>query len=459
MKKYICIAAPIISLLCILTVFSFRSLPASKLWNQYAVVYVPVETSDQLVLKAISASEITGAVTLSGQILPVNTSKNSLEYSIFTFNKDNPDFAYSQRRSAYFFDKTQSYRLYYIPSQEKSKISTLLNILSSNGIKGGADISASYPWLLPVISILLLIILSLFSKNPVFFLLSSFLPILNLFCNPFYQMAEANCLIMLCLFFISNVWQRKGAISYLLSKHTIPVMLFISVFCAFTCSIKSGFMFIIASIGTLAIIITYKVLEDLLNSKSAFVPVYIRPAKKISLFSSKENIIMPLITLSAFGIFGVIFISSLASPTSSSSSKLMLPANTQAEESLPQLEDYYKWTWNFKTYPYKSLNTESENELFVEYPKYSEDNGLIRQNSLVMAYNQSFKDSVYENIDSLQYESIEKVLKSEGKDFTGGYAKTNSYTVDIFGVIMSLICVFMLLYIYISTIIRKGIKK
>ena len=76
-----------------------------------------------------------------------------------------------------------------------------------------------------------------------------------------------------------------------------------------------------------------------------------------------------------------------------------------------------------------------------------------------MAYNQSFKDSVYENIDSLQYESIEKVLKSEGKDFTGGYAKTNSYTVDIFGVIMSLICVFMLLYIYISTIIRKGIKK
>ena len=76
-----------------------------------------------------------------------------------------------------------------------------------------------------------------------------------------------------------------------------------------------------------------------------------------------------------------------------------------------------------------------------------------------MAYNQSFKDSVYENIDSLQFNSIEKVLKSEGKDFSGGYSPTNSYTVDLFGIIMSLICVFILLFIYISTMIRKGTKR
>ena len=76
-----------------------------------------------------------------------------------------------------------------------------------------------------------------------------------------------------------------------------------------------------------------------------------------------------------------------------------------------------------------------------------------------MAYNQSFKDLTFEGISDLPDNTIEKVLKSEGKDFKGGYSVTNAYTADLFGIIMCLICVFILLFIYISTIIRKGIKR
>ncbi len=458
MKSYFKIASPIITLICLLVIFSFKSLPASKLWNEYAVLYVPVESSDKEVINALTAAEITDAVTLSGQFLPLNIAQNSLEYSIYRFNAENPDFAYILKRQAYFFDKSKSYRLYYIPVQEKSKINGVLEALSAKGIKGGADISASYPWILPVITLLLVIVLALFSRNKIIFLVSAFIPLVNLFCNPFYQMAEATCLMLLTLFFISNVWQRKGALAYLLGNHSIPVMIFISILCAFTCTLKSGGIFLLALLGTIAILFTCKTVEDFFKSRSSFVPVYIRPAKKISIFDSKVNIIMPVVTVSAFIIFGIIFLSSITSSNTQSSNKLMLPANASEETQLPQLEDYYLFTWNFKTYPYRSLNKE-ENKLFVEYPKFTDDNGVVRQNSLVMAYNQSFKDNAYENIDTLSYNSIEKVLKSEGKDFKGGYAVTNSYSVTLFGVIMSLICIFVLLFIYISTIIRKGMKK
>ncbi|MBR1639624.1 MAG: hypothetical protein IJ688_09600 [Treponema sp.] len=459
MKNYIKIASPFILIISLLAIFTFRSLPASKLWNEYAVVYVPVETSDQSVLNALGEAKIEGAVTLSGQFLPVNTSIDSLEYSIYRYNSQNDDFSYDRKRNAYFFDKSQNFRLYYIPVQEKQKIASLLSILSASGIKAGADISASYPWILPFISAILLIILTLFSKNKIFFLLAASVPVINLFCNPFYQMAEAECLVMLCLFFISNVWQRRGAIAYLLANHAIPAMLFTALLCAFTCTLKSGFMFTLSLFASASVMVIYKIIQDYIRSKESFVPVYIRPAKKISVYGSNAGLILPLVTAASLVIFAVIFISSFSGISSKSSEKLMLPANSQQSADLPQLEDYYRWTWNFKTYPYKSLNKESSNENFIEYPQFTEEKGVIRQNSLVMAYNQSFKDSVYENIDSLQFNSIEKVLKSEGKDFSGGYSPTNSYTVDLFGIIMSLICVFILLFIYISTMIRKGTKR
>ena len=458
MKSYFKIAATFITLLCFLAIISFKSLPASKLWNQYAVLYVPVESSDAQVIEALSAAGINDAVTLSGQLLPLSVSKDSLEYSLYRYNYDNPDFSYTSRRLAYFFDKSNKYRLYYIPVEEKSKINQVLSLLSSKGIKGGADISASYPWILPLFSIIIAIILSLFSKNKVLFLFAALIPVTNLFCNPFYQMAEASCLILLTLLFISNVWQRKGAVSYLLGNHSIPVMIFIAILCAFTCTIKSGAIFLLSLLGTTALMFTYKTVEDFIKSKSTFVPVYIRPAKKISIFNSQVNLIMAIITVSSFIIFGLIFLSSITSTQTKSANKLLLPANSSEEVELPQLEDYYLWAWNFKTYPYRSLNKE-ENKSFMEYPRFTDDNGVVRQNSFVLAYNQSFKDSTFENIDNLSYNSIEKVLKSEGKDFKGGYSVTNSYSVTLFGVIMCMICIFILLFIYISTIIRKGIKK
>ena len=72
-----------------------------------------------------------------------------------------------------------------------------------------------------------------------------------------------------------------------------------------------------------------------------------------------------------------------------------------------------------------------------------------------MVYNQNFKDNVYSEIDTLPFNSIEKVIKSEGKDVITGYASTSSYSANLFSVIMMIICFFVLLFIYFYTIIKK----
>lgn len=458
MRRYLKIAAPVITLLSLAIIFALRTLPAGKLWKEYAVIYVPSDSSDADAMQAISDAGINGAVSLSGQFLPSNLTQNSIEYSIYKIRADSPASDYIQKRAAYFFDRTRNYRLYYIPSAEKSKIPDALSNLSARSIAGGADISASYPWILPLISALLVIVLAFFSKNRMIFLASALIPVANLFCNPFYQMAEATCLILLCLFFISNVWRRKGAVKYLLGNHSVPAMIIVAVLCAFTCAPKSGAMLIVALFGTACCLLTIYEAERFFESKSSFVPVYIRPAKKIPVSGKNAATTTGTAAASALIILAVILISSLGTKGAKSSSRIFLPANAHADESLGQLEEFYRWTWDFRTAPYRSLN-KAQDDFFVEFPRFAESSGTIAQTNVIMSYDQNFRDSAYDSIDDFGFESIEKVLKSEGKDFKGGYSVTNSYPVGLLGVIMSLICVFVLLFLYVSTIIRKGIKK
>ena len=131
-------------------------------------------------------------------------------------------------------------------------------------------------------------------------------------------------------------------------------------------------------------------------------------------------------------------------------------------ENLPQFEDYYRWNWLLQTAPYKSLNNiQNQNEDYIEFSSFSEnpETGIISQELHTMHYDEAFRNEVYNDIDVLKFNSIEKVMKSEGADFTAGYSALSSSHINLFGIIMMFICVFILLFIYISIIIRKGITK
>ena len=439
---------------------SLRTIPSGKLWKTYTVLCVPVSADDSFVTQAISDAGIKNAVTLSGQYLPISLAENSIEISMLRLNYNSPDYAYLNMRNAMFFDKSNSYRLYYIPEKYNSEASLVMKKLESRGIECIKDSSANYPWLLPFIGLLLTLMLFLFVKNKIPFISGSIIPLIYLYGNPYYPVATASCLILLCLFFTANVWRRRDALSSLLSRHSIPAMLGIALLCAFSSSIVTGFLFLAAAAGLSASLIICWYLEDFFRKKKSFIPVYIRSARRVSLFAGKPFTTMSIVTGAAALFVILIFITS-SNSIRNTSSKILFPAQTDISDSaLPQFEDYYKWNWNVRTYPYKSLNSQNNNDnvtfsTYVENP----ETGIISEELTTLNYDNSFRKEVYNNIDNLQFDSIEKVMKSEGEDFCGGYTAASSYQINIFGIIMCFICFFVLLFIYFSIMIRKGINK
>ena len=461
MNMYLKISSPFVFLISLILILSLKTLPSGKLWKNYYVVCVPVNTADSSVMTAIENAGIQNVVSLSGQYLPISLSENSIEVSMLRLNYKSAEYAYLNKRNAMFFDKSQAYRLYYIPGQYTAETNTLVKLLANQGINCIKDDSSNYPWLLPFIGLLLAVMLFLFVKNKLPFILGAILPLIYLYCNPFYPAATAICLTLLCLFFVSNLWRRKGALTILLSRYSGPAMLVIALICTFAASLASGFLFILVLAGIAAALILCACIEDFFRMKKPFVPVYIRSAKRVSQFAGKAFTSMSIVTGAVALFIILIFVTSSDSITKSSA-KLLFPANSNnTESSLPQFEEYYDWVWKVRTSPYRSLNSQIQNSESVSFSSFIEnpETGIITEEEATLTFNDAFKQDVYDEIDTLKFNSIEKIMKSEGKDFTAGYTATSSYHTNLFGIIMCFICLFILLFIYFSIIIRKGITK
>lgn len=459
MSKLLKYISPVAFLISIFLIIQFKAIPNGKLWDNYSVLYVPVETDDDIIISALKGNGIQEYIALSEQYLPINLSQNSIEIAMFKLNLTNDGSEYHQRRNNYFFDKSNQYRLYYIPVSFKEKLNDTVSYLNHQKIQCGMDSTSSYPWIIPLIGLVLTLLLSMFSKNKFVFLAGSISPVIFLYCNPFYPVALSLSLILLVVFFISNLWNRAGLINRLINTFSVPTMLFISILCGFSANYKTGLLIFIELVSILSVLFFYYSIEAYFRSKKSFIPVLIKPAKMINVFAKKAGTSMTIVLSSAL-IFIALFFLTANENINSHLAKLLLPANAEIQdENLPQLEDYYKWAWDIKTTPYKSLNRE-EKENFIEYPKYVEDsNGLIRETKVVMAYNQNFKENTFNDIEKLPFNSIEKVIMSEGIRFNGGYKSSSDYHNNLFGIIMMFICFFILLFLYISIIIRRGNKK
>ena len=128
------------------------------------------------------------------------------------------------------------------------------------------------------------------------------------------------------------------------------------------------------------------------------------------------------------------------------------------DSKLPVLDDYYKWVWNVQTYPYKSLNSKDSEDVVV-FPKYVEiDNKIVLQEQ-ILSYDSNFKQNIYNNIDYLSSNSVEKLIKSQSETFVPGYSSIGTMQIDFISIIMCIICFMLLLFVYFSIIIREGVKK
>ena len=445
----------------ILTI-TFRTIPKGKTWKNYNIVYVKTNTITQNVDQILYDSGVSEFVSLKNQRIPIMLSHNSIEETMLKLNISSPENKYLYDRQNYFHDSNGEYTLYYIPDHYGKKIDSAVQQLNKAGMKAGIDSTLSYLWLIPAVVITLAIILTFCSRHKAVFFISAILPCIYSLCNAFYANAIAVVIVLLLLFIISNIYNRKGAVNKILKNNLLVVIAAgISFLSAFSVSLLSGIIYIVMLAGTLCAFLAGTGFVVSRNNKYEFKPVLIVSAKRVSVYGKKSGLILPVVLASVIVIIAYFLLGSFNIAGTTNKDKILLPGKTEVSDAkLPLLEDYFRWNWNVITAPYKSINGNSEyDDNHVVYPRFEAEDGILTQKNYTMYYNQSFKNEIYDKIDNLDFYSIETVLKDQGNDFYAGYIKSASYNTSIFSIIMMILCFCMLLFIYFSAIIGKGGKK
>lgn len=449
------------SLLSLLVIFTFRSVPSGQIWKKYNILYVTRETNSAVVEKVLSDCEVEDYVSLSNQYLPLKLQKYSPELSLIKLDKED---SYISKRTAFFFDKSKSYRLYYVPVNYKHKLENAFTHLQNSHIKCGLDTNSSYPFLIPIFVIFFATLLFVFAKNKVVYAIGSFFSIVFVICNPFYSVATALILVHLFLFLLSRLWNRDGLLSFFARQRIFSILIAAVLLNIIFSTKLTALIFVFYAAGVFSSLYFYKSLEIFINQKKQFQTLLILPAKRIELFTENTFFLLPLSTLIIL-VFLFISVMSSKNNTSSRFAKILLPGKASVEsEQLAQFEDYYEWSWKVKTAPYRSINSEANREELstksaVEFPYFEEVNGKIVSKTKTLTFDEGFKQDLYSEIENLGFNSLEGMMKSEGISSKFNYVSLNSYSINFISIIMILICFFILLFVFISCIIKRSVKK
>ena len=461
MNKFKKIIPAVLFILTAVLTINFRSIPKGKTWQDFKVLYVSKTFPQANVEKILNAAGVAEYADLNNQNAPIMLAKDSIEAAMLKINILEKENRYLFDRQNYFYDSKGEYLLYYIPDIYEKYLDDVISQIKKQGFAAGIDSSLSYLWILPLLVTLLAFILIFFSKNKGFYILSVSMSCLYVFCNAFYSCAIASIILILCIFLISNIYSRQGGIKKICKNYILLAALLISVVAAFTSSLQCGFFYLLTIAASLCAMLTAKNLKSIKTAKSPFVPVFIRPARMISPFAGKAKIVMPLVLVFSVLIIAYFALGSLSLINTKADRNLLLPGKAAEQDAgLPNLEAFYRWNWNVKTNPYKSINVNNPDDLnTVSYPRYEVVDGLVVPYMQTLTYDQNFKKSVYDSIDALDFFSIESVIKKQGSDFKAGYTDSASYNVSFLSIIMMIICFTMLLFIYFSAIIGKGGRK
>ena len=149
-----------------------------------SVFYFSSEQSDEVIDQIFLENDISNYVSLSNQKIPIMLEKNSVEYSMLKTNFQ--EFSkYISLRENYFFDKTKEFKLCYVPSEYKKNLQDCVTEFRKNGISCGIDAAAKYPWILPVILLLLSFVFVFYAKNRILYIICGKAFCFVCFCNCF----------------------------------------------------------------------------------------------------------------------------------------------------------------------------------------------------------------------------------------------------------------------------------
>ena len=445
--------------LCVL----FRAVPVSRIWNSYSVLYADKSLSEEYVLSVLENHNVKETISFAQQKVPFVSS--------FTPVMPYESSAYLRERMAYFFDYSDTYSLYYVPKGKDSDcVKALEEISRDTNTICGIDGKAQYPWLVPLIVFLVFCVFTWLSKNRIVFILSASSVLVLSFSQVFYPVAAASVLYMLSCYLSVRLWGRKKALVVLRKNLYALIPIVVSVVSVMIISIQSAVLVLLCCASSVCMLLIYDSWEKYRDSKISMKIVKIFAAPQLPLMYPKtaKHTLMCLVPL--VGILVIYLLTWRISSSSSSDISIPVPVHGESidagsEKSLPTINDFYRWSWMAKSFPYRSMNEKTDGEVkendSLVIPRYEVvDDRIVETEAILMTYNEEFRDGVDKEIDMLNYGAVEKLMKKQGSDVSVVYRNSGESRgkTDGLGLVLILTCLFVPVLLLIIYVIKSGRK-
>ncbi len=428
------------SAICLITVFAFiffRTVPVSRLWKGYQVVYVKTQTvTEPQLARILEENGCRNVVSKSSQRIPVISNFSPVQVQNST--------SYLSRRDVFFHDETNTAFVFYVPEGQDAALSRALATINSlKNTQAGTDGSASFPWGSPIVCIVFAIVCLVFAKNKLTFAASAFFMVCFSFSRPLYTVSAAVCLSLYGFFMFQKIWGRRAFAAGLASP-LFAICLLSPVLLLFLSAPLSALFYTLSLLAAFSAVLLVDVVKSMYAERYEhyrFNPVMIRSARFIPLVEKKEVKVILLLILSVIIMLLLSFAGSRLASVTVDTSRPALPSPVVGKTALPDLDDFMNWSWNTITFPYRRLTDDIPQVPVdgdsVSMPVYEETGGrIVQKEETAFVFNSGFRNKVFDTVRDLNYPALEKMMLRQGKDARYSYARGGTSSGERFGTIL-----------------------
>lgn len=415
--------------------FSFRSVPVSKLWNGYGVFYVySDELSENDIAYILEKNGCKNIIYRGNQRYPVVSAVSPVQ--------PQAQDSYIYKRNFFFTDKTNSAHVFYVPDgQGRNLEKASVEISSFQNSVCGTDSRSSFPWIAPIATLLFALILLYFSHEKKLFFASSFIPVFFSFCRPLYTVGAAVIFLLFSFFLLQKIWLRRNFKKTFFNSPYALVFTFSPFLFLIFSSPLNALFYILSLLSSACCINVYKELENAVSLKYDFNPVLIMPSRMIPMIGRNGIRLMALMSFFLFLlVLAFLFLGNISKAGNDFSSPSLPSPVSKNDSSLPDFSDFLAWSWNTISFPYRRLSSPAEKPNdgdFVVVPDYADKNGLISESETKMyVFDKNFRDSVAAEVEKLEYPALEKMMARQGKNSSYGYSKGKIFASEKFGLVL-----------------------
>ena len=415
------------SAVCLITVFAFiffRTVPVSRLWKGYQVVYVKTQSAtEQQLARLLEENGCRNVVSRSSQRIPI--------VSAFSPVQVQDPHSYLSKRDLFFRDETNTAFVFYVPEGQDIALARAISAVNSlKNTSAGTDGRASFPWGSPIVCLVFALVCLAFSKNKLTFASSAFFMVCFSFSRPLYTVSAAVCLALYGFFMFQKIWGRHAFAAGLASP-LFAVCLLSPVLLLFLSAPLSALFYALSLFAAFSAVLLADVVKSMYaesHEHYRFTPVMIRSARFIPLVERKEVKIILLLLLSVVVMLLLSFAGKRLSAVSVDDSRPALPSPLVGKTALPDLDDFVNWSWNTITFPYRRLSDERAEVPVdgdsVAIPFFEETGGrIVQKEETVFVFNNAFRNKVFDSVRDLNYPALEKMMLRQGKDARYSYAR------------------------------------